>query len=179
MARIWTPRAAKASSWARPRPPAAICSAGTLFSSSASTTRRPRWPVAPLMTIVMMIPYMRENTAIHATRASSGLLPRPFLQWTGLGRADPGIPVRRPAALERAAPPGGRHQRKNAGPNPQTLEKDGFISRAAQPVIPPRVDYSLTGRGIELAALLNPRVAWIADRAKARPALSGPASTGS
>ncbi|MEU7122172.1 winged helix-turn-helix transcriptional regulator [Streptomyces zaomyceticus] len=33
----------------------------------------------------------------------------------------------------------------------QTLERDGFVHRDAQPVIPPRVDYSLTGIGEEAA----------------------------
>lgn len=47
----------------------------------------------------------------------------------------------------------------------KTLESDGFIRRDAQPVIPPRVDYSLTGRGQELVALLLPLVTWIARHA--------------
>lgn len=47
----------------------------------------------------------------------------------------------------------------------KTLEGDGFIHRDAQPVIPPRVDYSLTGRGRDLAALLLPLVGWIAEHA--------------
>jgi len=42
----------------------------------------------------------------------------------------------------------------------RTLERDGLVHRDAQPVIPPRVDYSLTGRGRELAALLLPLVEW-------------------
>ncbi|MFE4204264.1 winged helix-turn-helix transcriptional regulator [Streptomyces goshikiensis] len=33
----------------------------------------------------------------------------------------------------------------------QTLERDGFVLRDAKPVIPPRVDYSLTGLGREAA----------------------------
>ncbi|MEW2067652.1 helix-turn-helix domain-containing protein [Streptomyces sp. NPDC007346] len=33
----------------------------------------------------------------------------------------------------------------------QTLERDGFVHRDAKPVIPPRVDYSLTPLGIEAA----------------------------
>ncbi|WP_234357191.1 helix-turn-helix domain-containing protein [Streptomyces sp. NBRC 110028] len=33
----------------------------------------------------------------------------------------------------------------------QTLERDGFVHREAHPVIPPRVDYSLTGLGREAA----------------------------
>ena len=47
----------------------------------------------------------------------------------------------------------------------KTLENDGFVQRDAQPTIPPRVDYSLTGRGLELAALMVPLVAWIAEHA--------------
>jgi DNA-binding HxlR family transcriptional regulator len=42
----------------------------------------------------------------------------------------------------------------------RTLERDGFVLRTAQPTIPPRVDYSLTDRGRELAALLLPLVEW-------------------
>jgi DNA-binding HxlR family transcriptional regulator len=42
----------------------------------------------------------------------------------------------------------------------RTLERDGLVHRDAQPVIPPRVDYSLTTRGRELAALLLPLVEW-------------------
>ncbi|MEU2245308.1 helix-turn-helix domain-containing protein [Streptomyces sp. NPDC019224] len=33
----------------------------------------------------------------------------------------------------------------------QTLERDGFVHRDAKPVIPPRVDYSLTALGREVA----------------------------
>jgi DNA-binding HxlR family transcriptional regulator len=47
----------------------------------------------------------------------------------------------------------------------KTLERDGFVDREAHPVIPPRVDYSLTERGVELASLLMPLVAWVADHA--------------
>ncbi|MDP9694050.1 UNVERIFIED_ORG: DNA-binding HxlR family transcriptional regulator [Arthrobacter globiformis] len=49
----------------------------------------------------------------------------------------------------------------------KTLEADGFVRRDAQPIIPPRVDYSLTARGDELAALLLPLVAWVAEHAEA------------
>ena len=55
----------------------------------------------------------------------------------------------------------------------KTLEADGFVRRDAQPIIPPRVDYSLTGSGEELAALMLPLVAWVAEHAEAivnRPA---------
>ena len=47
----------------------------------------------------------------------------------------------------------------------RVLEADGFVLRAAQPTIPPRVDYSLTDRGRELAGHLRPLVEWIAGNA--------------
>ena len=47
----------------------------------------------------------------------------------------------------------------------RTLESDGFVLREAQPTIPPRVDYSLTPLGIELAQRLLPLMDWIADNA--------------
>ncbi len=47
----------------------------------------------------------------------------------------------------------------------RTLEADGLVSRIAHPVVPPHVEYSLTARGSELAALLNPLMAWIIDNA--------------
>ncbi|KUM33208.1 winged helix-turn-helix transcriptional regulator [Arthrobacter sp. EPSL27] len=47
----------------------------------------------------------------------------------------------------------------------KTLEADGFLRRDAQPVIPPRVDYSLTDRGRGLVAVLLPLVTWIAEHA--------------
>ncbi|WEO77669.1 helix-turn-helix domain-containing protein [Cryobacterium sp. SO2] len=43
----------------------------------------------------------------------------------------------------------------------RTLEADGLVHREAQPTIPPRVDYSLTDRGHELAAHLIPLVRWV------------------
>ena len=43
----------------------------------------------------------------------------------------------------------------------RTLEADGLVHRDAQPVIPPRVDYSLTARGRELVALLLPLFGWV------------------
>jgi DNA-binding HxlR family transcriptional regulator len=49
----------------------------------------------------------------------------------------------------------------------KTLEADGLVHRDAQPVIPPRVDYSLTRRGEELSDLLLPLVAWVAEHAEA------------
>jgi DNA-binding HxlR family transcriptional regulator len=65
----------------------------------------------------------------------------------------------------------------------KTLEGDGFVRRDAQPVIPPRVDYSLTHRGEDLVALLLPLVTWIAGHAAEivaprQPGQSSPASDG-
>lgn len=37
----------------------------------------------------------------------------------------------------------------------QALERDGFVHREAQPTIPPRVEYSLTPVGAEVAAKLR------------------------
>jgi DNA-binding HxlR family transcriptional regulator len=48
----------------------------------------------------------------------------------------------------------------------KTLERDGFVHRDAQPVIPPRVDYSLTPRGEELADRLVPLLTWVAENAE-------------
>lgn len=45
------------------------------------------------------------------------------------------------------------------------LEADGFVHRAAQPVIPPRVDYSLTPLGHELAVHLVPLLRWVGTNA--------------
>ncbi|WP_120338423.1 winged helix-turn-helix transcriptional regulator [Cryobacterium soli] len=45
------------------------------------------------------------------------------------------------------------------------LEADGLVHRAAQPTIPPRVDYSLTERGRELAGHLIPLVRWVGSNA--------------
>jgi DNA-binding HxlR family transcriptional regulator len=44
----------------------------------------------------------------------------------------------------------------------RTLEADGLVLRDVHPVVPPRVDYSLTERGHELVALLLPLVGWVA-----------------
>lgn len=48
----------------------------------------------------------------------------------------------------------------------KTLEGDGFVHRDAQPIIPPRVDYSLTSRGLDLVALLIPLLEWINENAE-------------
>jgi DNA-binding HxlR family transcriptional regulator len=42
----------------------------------------------------------------------------------------------------------------------QTLERDGFVLREAHPVIPPRVDYSLTDLGREAAGLVAALAHW-------------------
>ena len=47
----------------------------------------------------------------------------------------------------------------------RTLEADGFVLREAQPMIPPRVDYSLTPLGRGLADRLIPLVTWVGNNA--------------
>jgi DNA-binding HxlR family transcriptional regulator len=47
------------------------------------------------------------------------------------------------------------------------LEADGLVHREAQPTIPPRVDYSLTDRGKDLATHLLPLVRWVGANAGA------------
>ncbi len=47
----------------------------------------------------------------------------------------------------------------------RTLEADGFVHREAFPVIPPKVEYSLTPMGSELASHLVPLLGWVAERA--------------
>ncbi|MFY1675280.1 winged helix-turn-helix transcriptional regulator [Plantactinospora sp. WMMB334] len=46
----------------------------------------------------------------------------------------------------------------------QTLERDGFVHRAARPVIPPRVDYSLTPPGREVAEQVSGLARWVEGR---------------
>lgn len=46
----------------------------------------------------------------------------------------------------------------------QTLERDGLIHRDAKPVIPPRVDYSLTELGREAAEQVRGLALWTAER---------------
>ncbi|WP_351226686.1 helix-turn-helix domain-containing protein [Streptomyces sp. NPDC002133] len=56
----------------------------------------------------------------------------------------------------------------------QTLERDGFVHRDAKPVIPPRVDYSLTPLGREAAEQVWALARWserhVADVERARTA---------
>jgi DNA-binding HxlR family transcriptional regulator len=42
----------------------------------------------------------------------------------------------------------------------QTLERDGLVHRDAKPVIPPRVDYSLTALGCEAAEQVAALAGW-------------------
>ncbi|TNM48320.1 helix-turn-helix transcriptional regulator [Nocardioides albidus] len=43
----------------------------------------------------------------------------------------------------------------------RTLEADGLVHREQQPVMPPRVDYSLTPLGEELAEVMVPLLRWV------------------
>ncbi len=42
----------------------------------------------------------------------------------------------------------------------RNLERDGLISRTVYPVVPPRVDYALTGLGSTLLDVIGALVAW-------------------
>jgi DNA-binding HxlR family transcriptional regulator len=59
------------------------------------------------------------------------------------------------------------------------LERDGMISRTVHPVVPPRVDYELTGLGRSLLGLVSDLVVWseqhISDVAAARDAFDAQA----
>lgn len=46
----------------------------------------------------------------------------------------------------------------------QTLERDGLVHRDAKPVIPPRVDYSLTDLGREAAEQVRGLAVWTKER---------------
>ncbi|MGW0334436.1 winged helix-turn-helix transcriptional regulator [Streptomyces sp. NPDC003011] len=46
----------------------------------------------------------------------------------------------------------------------QTLERDGLVHRDAKPVIPPRVDYSLTDLGREAAEQVRGLAVWTQER---------------
>ncbi|MDO0912570.1 helix-turn-helix domain-containing protein [Streptomyces sp. DT2A-34] len=46
----------------------------------------------------------------------------------------------------------------------QTLERDGLVHRDAKPVIPPRVDYSLTDLGREAAQQVRGLALWTSER---------------
>ncbi|MER6857236.1 winged helix-turn-helix transcriptional regulator, partial [Streptomyces pilosus] len=80
--------------------------------------------------------------AVHRQRHPLRAVPVPAAAAQPDGR---GVPGQLPAHLLRFRTPGG-------GPRDgavltqtlQTLERDGMVHRDARPVIPPRVDYSLT-----------------------------------
>jgi DNA-binding HxlR family transcriptional regulator len=46
----------------------------------------------------------------------------------------------------------------------RVLERDGFVARLAHPVIPPRVDYSLTPLGADAAVHVRALADWTAGR---------------
>ncbi|WP_306332621.1 helix-turn-helix domain-containing protein [Streptomyces sp. KL118A] len=54
----------------------------------------------------------------------------------------------------------GRVSEKMLAQTLQTLERDGLVHRDAKPVIPPRVDYSLTELGREAAEQVKALSAW-------------------
>lgn len=43
------------------------------------------------------------------------------------------------------------------------LERDGYVSRAVTPSIPPRVDYALTALGVSLTTQMIPLAEWALD----------------
>lgn len=45
----------------------------------------------------------------------------------------------------------------------RTLEADGFVERHVYPEVPPRVEYSLTGRGRSFMDCATPLIAWAFD----------------
>lgn len=49
----------------------------------------------------------------------------------------------------------------------RTLERDGFVRRRARPVIPPHVDYDLTGLGREAAGKVRALAVWTESRVAA------------
>ncbi|TGA92543.1 helix-turn-helix domain-containing protein [Streptomyces sp. MZ04] len=55
---------------------------------------------------------------------------------------------------------GGRVSEKMLAQTLQTLERDGLVHRDAKPVIPPRVDYSLTDLGREAAERVHALAIW-------------------
>ncbi|WP_425508526.1 winged helix-turn-helix transcriptional regulator [Streptomyces roseirectus] len=65
--------------------------------------------------------------------------------------------ARRFSELRRAM---GRVSEKMLAQTLQTLERDGFVHRDAHPVIPPRVDYSLTPLGREAADRVRDLAEW-------------------
>ncbi|MEU6094083.1 helix-turn-helix domain-containing protein [Streptomyces sp. NPDC047079] len=66
--------------------------------------------------------------------------------------------------LRRAIGRVGRVSEKMLTQTLQTLERDGLVHRDAKPVIPPRVDYSLTDLGREAAAQVRALALWTQER---------------
>ncbi|MEU1402547.1 helix-turn-helix domain-containing protein [Streptomyces sp. NPDC005728] len=66
--------------------------------------------------------------------------------------------------LRRAIDKVGRISEKMLTQTLQTLERDGLVHRDAKPVIPPRVDYSLTGLGREAAEQVRALAQWTHNR---------------
>ncbi|MFD7256789.1 winged helix-turn-helix transcriptional regulator [Streptomyces sp. NPDC059874] len=58
----------------------------------------------------------------------------------------------------------GRVTEKMLAQTLRTLERDGLVHRDAKPVIPPRVDYSLTDLGREAADQIRGLALWTAQR---------------
>ncbi|MFE0463590.1 winged helix-turn-helix transcriptional regulator [Kitasatospora sp. NPDC058965] len=58
----------------------------------------------------------------------------------------------------------GRVSEKMLAQTLQTLERDGLVHRDAKPVIPPRVDYSLTELGREAAVRVRGLAEWTRER---------------
>ncbi|MEU7424385.1 helix-turn-helix domain-containing protein [Streptomyces sp. NPDC040750] len=71
---------------------------------------------------------------------------------------------RRYGELRRAIGEVGRVSEKMLTQTLQTLERDGLVHRDARPVIPPRVDYSLTALGREAAEQGRSLARWTEDR---------------
>ncbi|MFG2634395.1 winged helix-turn-helix transcriptional regulator [Streptomyces sp. NPDC048362] len=71
---------------------------------------------------------------------------------------------RRYGELRRAIGEVGRVSEKMLTQTLQTLERDGLVHRDARPVIPPRVDYSLTALGREAAEQVRSLARWTEDR---------------
>lgn len=67
---------------------------------------------------------------------------------------------RRFSELRRAIDQVGRISEKMLTQTLQTLERDGLVHRDAKPVIPPRVDYSLTDLGREAAQQVRSLAQW-------------------
>ncbi|MGW1157119.1 winged helix-turn-helix transcriptional regulator [Streptomyces sp. NPDC002519] len=66
--------------------------------------------------------------------------------------------------LRRAIGRVGRVSEKMLTQTLQTLERDGLVHRDAKPVIPPRVDYSLTDLGCEAAEQVRALALWTQQR---------------